>query len=372
MKKNMQMLVVIGLLAVLLLGGGTGFFFATQDLGYSTAFQGPKPSFKGVKVGSAKSALSGTTINFDADDSNTGVPNIVGEMTSIFVPEESLGSTPTWVPRDWLSRNALLKNPQKTYSWNISGKTYKMEQWVLKWYVSLGAEWTTRAEAGGIAEIMLGSSDRSFYSQTELWFEIDIKPTWYIQGSGTAYFALAKIQLANTVAKTAKDNSGNVIQMDSKMSVVPESQGSILYVYKGLYGGSAVATSESSFEGKLLNPEYFTDRVYCKIGLSNFGCTSWNEFFTVKTKGDVATFDFDITAFVIGEWDVQDIQEIPEDFGRTTKTEQNPSLLDYLNNPKVQALITLLAAVGIIVLLLLFAPWVLIAIFAMFTGRRRR
>jgi hypothetical protein len=108
------------------------------------------------------------------------------------------------------------------------------------------------------------------------------------------------------------------------------------------------------------------------IGLDNFGVTSWNEYGTVKVKGDVATFDFDITVFVIGEWDVQDIQEIPEDFGRTTKTEQNPSLIDYLSNPKVQALITLLAAVGIIVLLLLFAPWVLIAIVSMFTGRRRR
>jgi hypothetical protein len=240
MKKNMQMLVVIGLLAVLLLGGGTGFFFATQDLGYSTAFEGPKPSFKGVKVGSSKTSLSGTSISFDSDDPEGGKPNINGGMTSVFVPEESLSNTPNWVPREWLGRNSVIKNPQETYTWNISGKTYKMEQWVLKWYVSLSASWDGRVEAGGLLgglnPLEFGQSTRNYYSATQIWFELDIEPTWYITGGGTAYFAIAKIQLANTVAKTAKDNYGNIVQMDSRMSVDPESQGEIRYIYKGLYG----------------------------------------------------------------------------------------------------------------------------------------
>jgi hypothetical protein len=394
LKKNTQMLVVIALIAALLLGGGAGLQFASQDLGYSTAFQGPKARFIGAKYNSkpyssgqtndASVATFDTTMKFDADAWDNGRPNVLGEMTSIFVPEQSeanwlLSHLPGDTAGDWIKGVSYIKNPQppSPYTWNISGKTYKMEQWLLKWFISFSATWDeAERNPSGIPEGIqnpwgFGQRYRSYYSNAEIWFEIDITPTWYIQGGGTAYFAIGSVRVSD-LKKFSRDNNGQVVNFETDLSFSPSSEGAHMYMYYGLFGQQGSEATAQTYEGKELNPEYFRDKLYCHFDLNNFGITTWNEIGVVKVKGDVVTVGFDVSVFVIGEWTVKDIQKIPTGFGFTAKTDQPASLLDFLKDPRVQALIPVLVALGVIVLLALFAPWVLIAIFAMFTGKRRR
>ena len=282
------------------------------------------------------------------------------------------------IPQDWLKSAELIQNPQKNYTWSIGGKSYAMEQWVLRFYLSFSAEWDSAGEGnpgligGPMSGLFWGKIVRNYFSNLEAWVEFDLTPTWYIEGQGTAYFAIGSIRLAE-LQKTAHDITGKEDTLDTRMSVSPEGQGAALYIYYGLFGSSSSAeTNAASYQGKELNPALFTDKVYAHFDFNNFGVTAWNEMGTIKTKGDVATVGFDMTVFVIGQWDVKDIQEIPQGFGRLEKTLMPPSLLDYLSDPRMQALITLLVMAAIFILLLVFAPGFLVAILALFSGRKRR
>jgi hypothetical protein len=370
---------------------GTGVLLSTQNLGYSSGFQGPKAKFSAIRYGSkpytstshaeASMYTFDTTLKFDVDGQKTGKPNIIGEMTSVFVPSSSLSNIVWWseakaIPSDWLQGLQYIKNPQATYSWNVSDKTYKMEQWLLRFYLSFSGEWDGSGEGSpglsGLFTWEWGQVVRNNYANLEVWLEFDLKPTWYIEGQGTAYFAIGKIQVAE-FKKTAHDISGKEVSLDTRLSVSPESSSSLLYIYSGLFGTSSPAEKEaSSFQGRLLNPDLFTDKVYSHFDLNNFGITAWNEWGTVKTKGDVATIGFDMTVFVIGEWDVKDIQNIPEDYGRWSQVYLPASLLDYLSDPRMQALLSLIAVAGLFIILLVFAPSVLVAIFSAISLSRRR
>lgn len=377
-------LVILSMILLSSLGGTTYTLYSFQ--GYTSGFQGPKAEFKGVSYkglkytdaqrGEASQLSLQGSLLFDADQNDDGKPNIEGEMTTVFVPSESLRGTTSWVPIEWLTDNDLIENPQNTYSWNITTdanttKVYKMEQWVMKWYVSFSAHWDGAKEQN-LDALNLGQNYRNYYDNAEIWFEFDISPTWYIQGGGTAYFAVGKMQLAKSVLEESEDVNGKKYEADTMLSVIPESQGASLYVYTGLFGTGSAENTEKSFEGRLLNPQFFRDKVYAKITLANFGIRSWNEWGTVKTHGDVATFNFNFWVFVIGEWDVQDIQKIPEDFGRTIKLDEPYSFLDLLKDPRTQALLTMLAMAGFFLLILLVAPGFLIAVIAIFAGRKRK
>jgi len=145
-----------------------------------------------------------------------------------------------------------------------------------------------------------------------------------------------------------------------------------LYLYYAKFGTQSAEASAYTFEGKKLNPAIFVNKVYAHLDLSNFGVRGWNSGFAVSHKGDVAVFDFDIRVFVIGEWNVKDIQEPPIDYVPIVSKTSNLSLMDYLADPKVQALLTLLAMGVFLLLILLVAPGFLIALVAIFAGRRRK
>jgi hypothetical protein len=386
-------IIIIVLMVALLssLGGGI-YSLRLSSVGYSTGFQGVHAKFDGIMYNSKKYesfspngaslAMFDTTLQFDADGATSGKPNVVGEMTSVFVPEESLSWTPVWsdafaIPQEWLRRVAVIKNPQQTYEWAIEDKTYKMEQWVLRFYVSLSSEWDDlRGEGGGLIGGLtmpqeFGQVRRESYSNAELWFNFDMTKTWYIEGQGTAYFAVAKIQVAE-FKKTAHDITGKEVELSTELSVSPQSVGALMYIYQGRWGVASAETTAQTYQGKKLNPEYFRDNVYARFTLNNFGVTSWNEYGTVKGKGDVATVAFDMTVFVIGEWDVKDVQQIPSDFGRFAMTGGAPSLLDYLNDPRLQGIAGIITIIAIVIVILIFAPWIFVVIFGAFGGRRRR
>lgn len=394
--RNTPILTVALVIAILIfvssVGGTVNFALNVGSLGYSSAFEGPKAKFAGVNYDGQKltSALPGgeyradTVLKFDPDDRTSGKPNLVGEMTTVFLPETS-GLTSTWLlsylpgteAQSWIQKLSYIKNPQteKPYSWNISDKTYQMYQYLMKWYVSFTAEWD--GSEGGKAETP-GEIDRNYLSRTEAWLEFDVTPTWYIEGGGTAYFAIAKIQLSD-VARHGKQ-SGEFAEPDSRMSVSPESPFAALYIYQDLWGQTRGEKTVQTYQGKNLNPDYFGNKVYAHIDFNNFGVTTWNEYFTVKSRGDIITMGFDVTVFVIGEWQVQDVQNIADVstwFERSQKEFIPSSLLDYLADPRVQALLGLAVTAGIVIVLLIVAPWVLIAFASLFSslfssGRRRK
>ena len=368
------------LLLILCLALDSGVSILTlSSFGYSSGFQNPKARFAGVRYKNtpytfedthdASMARFDTVLRFDPDQARGGMPNVFGEMTTVFVPEESLSSLAGWIPSEWLIGTDLIQNPQNEYSWNISGKTYKMEQWVLKFYMSFSGEWD-HYEAEDMSQLWLGEVRKRAFTNTEVWLEFDLSPTWYIEGGGTAYFAIAKIQLSD-IKKSGKDANNQEITASTTMSVSPESVGGIMYIYNGLFGGVTAEKEASTYQGKKLNPELFTDKVYAHFDLNNFGVNSVRVLLGWDIYSDVVTVGFDITVFVIGEWTVKDVQQIPEDFGRTAKTDVTP-LSQFINSPQGKLLMILGAVIFILLAFAILAPTFLLSLFAIFGGGKRR
>lgn len=364
---------------------------SSLSYGYSSGFQGPKAKFYGAEwtvQGAAVRyplSLSGmptppwgapsltqfnTVLKFDADGESTGVPNLIGEETSVFIPRESLGSIPAWLPTSWLNTMNYIQNPQANYSWTVGDNTYYMEQWLLRYYISISAEWDGSIDLlGGHGEIppaQVGITDNS-YSNLRLWIEFDTEPTWYIQGGGTAYFAIGKVQLADTVQYTASDVNGNSVGgARTTVSVSPESQAALIYLYYNPWGQGSVQNHNANYYlGNQLNPSLFVNKTYMDINLNKFGIYSGTTAGGVGfwVKGDTLKMSFDVTVFVIGKWNVQDIQDNPDNFGRFTRIYAASDIFSWLFSASTLAW---LIPVIIIVLLIIFAPWFLLAVISLF------
>jgi len=80
-----------------------------------------------------------------------------------------------------------------------------------------------------------------------------------------------------------------------------------------------------------------------------------------------------VTLFVFGQYSVQDIQQDPTQYGRTTPVTTTDNLLSgifgWLSN---STNIGILVIIGIIVLMIIFAPWLLVVIISLFAGGKRR
>jgi hypothetical protein len=385
-KGNIQ-IVLLMFLVLILLNGSYSILKVLSTVGsYSTGYQGARAQYSGVQwegiqytstdTHQASRARFDTTLSFDPDGgARDGVPNLEGEMTSIFVPSESLSNLADWIPSDWLTSVSYMTNPREAYEWEIENKSYRMEEWILRWYFSISAEWD---ESG---HIILNDNEwyNQKYSNTEIWFQIDLTPVWYFEGAERAYFAIAKLKLAE-VKLDALDNQDNVVKAEKAVSVKPDSKMSILPVYYSEFAKSSEASKTShSYEGRSLNPDLFTDTVYTYITLENFGTWAWQELAPLPTwryKGDVVTMAIDVHVFVIGQWDVKDIENLEdyEDYGRTAKVGgAGFSIGDWFALPENRLLMVLLAAFFVFILFAVAFPSVLISIFAIFgSGRKRR
>lgn len=379
-----QYIILAVFLIFLVVGGEATFNVLFSSMSYSTGYQGAKASFKGAvydsieytntERGDASRCQFDTTLALDVDNAQSDLPNIMGEMTSVFIPSETLSNTPTWIPSEWTRSISYIQNPTRVWDWTIQNKSYVMEEWLLRWYISLSAEW----DALPLFSFEMSETRDQRYKGLEIWFEIDLTPVWYFEDAETSYFAVAKLQVAD-VRKDGHDNSGELVPARNDMSVRPESQGSILTLYNGLFAKDNPVTKEPNiYQGQVLNPSLFTDKVYSYISLENFGTT-----YTVEVpagqvrRGDVITFAFDVRVFVVGQWDVQDIQSIEdiegeEGYGRTAKVGSSGfSLPAWLSNPSNRLLVAILGIVGLFVFLAIVAPWVLVAIFSLLGSKRR-
>lgn len=390
MSKELSRNIIPGLfLLVILMGAGSVTSLVIYSASpYTTGYQGARLLYAGINYENkeytnqmrheASRVRFDTTLSFDPDSSDTGMCNLIGEMTSAFIPSESLKNFASWVPNEWVREASYIENPRNIYNWQIENKTYIMEEWILRWYFSVSAEWDE-------GPYFMVRYDREWhdkiYSNTEIWFEVDLTPVWYFEEADRAYFAIAKMQLAD-VRFNAKRWDGKEDIPDPSVSVKPESQGSILPIYYGQFAKASTADKTvSSYQGKTLNPDLFTSKVYTYFTLEHFGTHQWDEltpFPTARYKGDVVTVAVDVTIFVIGEWTAKDIQSITqvegdEGYGRVTKIGgAGFSLGDWFALPEARLLTVLALGAFFLLMLAIFAPWVLIAIMGIFGGKRRR
>lgn len=385
MKLESWRLATIIICVALLIGGGGDALIRMGSLGYPSGYEGVRASFSGIEFNagdsSGKSDLSGMSFYFDADDPQRYAPNLVGEMTNAFVPEGSV--RPSWVFPELWTGVEYIKNPVSApYEWNLPNPddpdetiAYVMEEWLLRMYVSITAEWddvgswiTSKYEAEW------GGNTR--YTNTKIWIELDISPIQYFEGADQVYFGLAKV-VTSDVAKGKLGTTEEDYTPTDPFSVNPSSGTSYRYLYHSKYGTTQFTpTDPKTYKGRVLNPEIFGDKMFFHIDLVNFGTQYWTEWLSGNRKGDAVTWGFDVHVFVVGEWRVKDIEEIPEDYGRDPMTQYGWSyyLARFLADPKGQFWLI----VGVFALIFLFCvvacPWVLVALFGMigaFGGKKK-
>lgn len=391
-KGSLTRIIVIGAVFLLLasmLGINTATNYhpplSVSSLGYSSAFQGPKVEFYGIDYNGAHYTTAAapnssslhefdTVMHFDPDGSSSGKPKIQGEMTTIFLPEESLTVVPSWLPMSWLQNNGLVHNPQAVYNWTIGKDTYDMEQYSMRYYVSLSSDWAGTEDPANKLDGIITTRATNVLNSVNIWLKFDISPTWYIQGGGTAYFAIAKCQLAEDAIMKAKDNNGVQYSARTAESVSPESRYSPVELYYGAWGGQAASANPQTYMGQQLNPSYFRNELYAHVDLNNFGVEAGSvNVFGSWTHGDVVTFAFDVTVFIIGDYQVKDIQNNPTQYGRFTPVSNSDTffsqILGWLLNP---VNFSILLIIAVVVLLIIFAPWVLaLIVTAIFGGRKK-
>ena len=376
-----QTFVVITIIAVIFLsvrGDGlldfnaSGDSLAIGDWGYSTAYEGVKAYFYGMKddgkyynsVGWWDASLHrfDTYLRWDSDSYSSGKPNIMGEETSVFLPEQTMSNVKSWIPNSWIDDHQYTQNPIATYEpWTINGKTFSMEKWVMRYYVTMNVEFdgSEKMENGGI---LYGTN---IYQDAEVWIRLDLAPIQYFTGMERCFFAIAEVEVAQPAEfRDILDGSYSEEPIRDGLSVHPYSEGSNVMLYYEPWGvGAQVENDPYDYQGVELNPQFFTDELFMHLDLNNFGLKSWKDLgIWEHVKCDSVTWAFDVSVFAIGEWKVQDIDEIPELYGRLTQSysdifELFSGITDFFTSP--MGLIILLIIGG--VLLLVFAPQVLFA-----------
>jgi len=313
---NMFALVIIVTIAggFYLIYGGTSLSIAT---GSASNYEGVKPSFYGVYYeGFAYegSSFRGTQMDFDADDPRTGLPDLEGEMTTIFLPKDvSSNDVPNWVPESRaLNLEYMSGKPVKVYQWTVDKIAYQMEEYDLKWFVSMEAGYDTF----GIFDEE-GNNQR--WHNAEIWVKMDTNPSWIFEGADKTYFTVGKI-LVDYVEVEGHNTD--------KIDVSPESAGTAVSFFYAPYG-EPIDLDEEDFRGfaigeTYLNPQVFRNELYVPLRLDDFGSQAWFEDLSRKYQGDIVTWEFTVKVFVFGEWELKDEQDITDltegGYGRRVKT----------------------------------------------------
>lgn len=398
--KAKELRFLIGIIsAVIFLSSQTqANIFFPLSIGYTFGGAGVRSSFVGVdwNYGDATGQVDlrpDTKFYFDADDPQKYAPNLVGEMTNAFVPEESLSNAPSWVPFEWFSGATNIRNPLQTATWELENPdnpdellAYEVEEWMLKLYVSVTCEWDS---AGAWVPTWKTEVGNQRYRDTEIWIELDLAQNFFVfEGSPTPYFAISKVKCSKfATGKFGHEDNffnwekglGLVAEPEeytptNLFSVVPEST-SWMYLYYDKWGQEKVTDIDPfTYRGRQLNPDIFVDKMYFSVNLANFG-TQYEAYFDLSNlyKGDAVTWAFDVYIYVVGEWKIKDISELPEEYGREPMvTYQQSWVTGILSDPRFQlwSFIGLLA-LGVLVLAI-FAPWVLYSIFGMVGSLRKK
>jgi len=378
----MEKWLIVILLTVLILSVSIPLYQFQVASRYVTAYEGAKASFYGIYYGgkqytntqkyNASLCRFDTFLRFDPDGPDTYMCNLIGETTSIFIPKVEVA--PSWVPWEWSRPTLDWQNPVNTYEWQITDAAgnihyYHMEEWNTVWYVTISAEWDSGPDFWRTDD----EAQNRYYHGTEVWFEFDLQPVWYFEGAQSAYFAIAKIELYN-VKLGGRDAQGNYVPPREGISFAPESPGSVLTLYLYPFGNEPAPGADQFkqfyYRGAALNPQYFRDKVYSYIALEDFGTHDWVYAFGMGAQGDVVTLMFKVTQFVVGEWVVKDVRQLPSEYGRMAKVGTvgwdivkalagiGKALTDWLSNPLNQLWLFFIIIVIVIIIITVLNPGV--------------
>ena len=373
--KKQWVVLLLGLVLLALIATGQ-----LPLLSIVTNYQGPQPLFYSVRYNGKtyddmRPAPGGsrfdTMLYFDPDSQYSGMGNLVGEETGMFIPSVSRDLPPSWVPRSWYSGWYMMQNPVKTYEWKLPGPDgsityYKMEEWVMEWFVSIKYTWDSDDEA---YHGWWPNAEATRYHNVEVWFKIGLQPIWYFKGANETYFGIAKIVLKNIRIEGMNP---------SAISVAPDSPGSVLPMYLEPYSGQVQPRDAYYYKGRELNPEVFAHAVYTYIRLDNFGAQIEKNWLgqVTKIQGDVVTMEFEVHVFVVGEWKVRNTQEVPENYGAHAMIVEPwywyNGLGNWLNNPLSWLALGGIGLIALVVILAIFFPEALLVLTAFIRGVRKK
>jgi hypothetical protein len=352
---------------------------------YTTAYEGAKARYYGVSYDNKDTKVTGVTgLSWDPDGYAYGKPALAGEETAVFIPSESIGQQVSKFSKtgadisSWLVQDTKIKNPVASYQWDLQDEvtgevdSYTLEEWSCRWYFSISSE----PKDSELQFYRLGPQlvvVRNSLSNAQVWFEIDVAPIWYFENQSMSYFAVAELKVTD-IQIGGKVSDGYKAESNSECRVTPSSQNSILPIFHNPFGAESdrAETTVYNYKGKKLNPDYFAPKVYTFFGLDDFGVTSWwamgNHY-----RADVVTVGVDVRLFVVGEWKVKDVQDLPDEYGRTAKWSSVDIFGGLFSGPSGSLLIMAIVIVAVFLILSIFAPWVLLGLFQLMgSGKRRR
>lgn len=379
-RKQHIILGIVLIFAILLFMGKIPMLSLVTD----TNYQGPHPLFYGIqwngKTWDRDNPGAGnsfdTMMNWDPDQPYDGMGNLEGEETAMFLPGvQNPYGLPDWVPRQWISNLQYYKNPVKTYEWHVGNHYYKMAEYVLEWFVSI--RYHPDGDQEKFASGWSAIADQCFiprrYHNVKVWFQIRLQSPAYFSGANNTYFGIGKIELKNL----------EIIALDKgKVAVMPDSPGTPLPLYLSPFGQPYTPPEPYKFQGTELDPTVFTHSVYTYIRLDDFGEQRTLAIFNQldKAMGDVVTFQFEVHVFVVGEWIVKNIDQVPKDY------HARPVIADYwylgkgwgeaiagfFSNPLTIFWGSIITIIVILVVLAVFFPEVLFSIGNLLRSRRSK
>ncbi len=300
---------VVGVLAILIVS----LMISGQRLSIS-GYQGIHPSFAAVwddgrlyspeSIGSGASVarFQESSLNFDPDGAETGMPNMMGALRDITV----VNDLSQYVPIDTLDHIRALggstqpNQPYRTYTWKLdngdgTSAEYLMQNWLCTFDVNLWAK----------PDVMGPLSTEHWnqrYRDAEVWLKLSTGPDWIFEGADETYYGLAYMELAQF------QQTGT----DSELVVVPGAKWEALPIYASLNGYAVSPADASTYQGKRLNPDIFRDEWYTCVTLGSFG-TYDHVWIDGSYKSDSVTLRILTHIFVVGEWTVRNDADHPID-----------------------------------------------------------
>ena len=336
-----------------------------------SAYQGIHPSFVAVWYQgdyytttmthrASLSRIGPATMNFDPDQSNEGMPNLMGELRDIQVIEDLSVYEPQATMAHIITDYGGIAEPNKayrTYEWEVEvggeTHTYVMELWLASMEINLLVKPDNNPFPG------LGEQTNNRYLDTEVWLRLEASDEWgtYFQDVGVdnTYFGLAYLELAQITG------TGD----DPRMQLLPMARWAAFDSYDSLDGQGEVPPTPTAqaaiFQGATLNPDVFRREWFTKITLADFGTYDWSLFSGGGYKSDSVQIKAIAHIFVVGEWiamppDERDMDEHEPPWQRAWYQGFNDWLSKSMSNPMLRLQLALGATVFILVLAVTMYP----------------
>ena len=385
-------LTVILLMAILLvlLTGGSLLGLQTSHPGYLTGTQGLQAQFQSVYFdgaywsgtetpsGTNPSVLNfGYDMTFDPDGATVNRPDLCATQQPITVDADVEPKKYSWQIK--VETGKILENGTIVDVY----KQYDMFRYQCDWATNVWLSGTEN-EAMGRSSIVLGDQETALcnYAGTTIWLKVTPRSfVYFVDNPNQLFFAPAYIGLSEEVTWASIDKQGQTIIDDVNIKsiedIIPKAKGETVGIYYQR-GGGDMATEDTylKYQGEALAPEIFREEYWIRFSLSNFKPINWWDWGIYHNwKYPSAYLHFLVYVFVVGEWEVYiKTGEVPVLTPHTPiahTTDISGAIFDWLTNPWTLFWLFGLGSILILVLLLLFAPGVLVVIASWIFGRRK-